>query len=157
MQDIDFKSFDISKDSLIRGDSNHTPAEYEAIYADVAKRCNESGEYMIDCFNGRYTVRKISEVEQIHYAAMTDEQKVAYDKEQSDNKRAKVRFVRNSYLRETDPCVSCPDYPITDEERQAYKDYRSYLRDYTETEEWWLKNPMTFDEWINQETEGTDV
>lgn len=67
-----------------------------------------------------------------------------------------VRVVRKSYLKETDTYMIA-DYPITDEERQAYKDYRSYLRDYTETEEWWLKNPMTFDEWINQETEGTDV
>lgn len=71
-----------------------------------------------------------------------------------------VRTVRNKYLQDTD-IYMIADYPITDEERQAYQDYRSYLRDYPESKEWWLKNPMTFEEWtdaqMNKEIEANDA
>ena len=39
------------------------------------------------------------------------------------------------------------DYPITDEERELYKQYRTYLRDYTLSENWWESNPLKFEEW----------
>lgn len=58
----------------------------------------------------------------------------------------RVRFVRNSLLAETD-CTQLADYPITDSEREQYKAYRSYLRNYTQTEEWYLNSPLTFEEW----------
>lgn len=61
--------------------------------------------------------------------------------------QGKVRGVRNYYLDGTDRYVSVPDFPITDEEREEYKVYRQYLRDYTKLENWWLNNPMTFAEW----------
>ena len=57
-----------------------------------------------------------------------------------------VRAVRNGYLQDTDKYM-LEDYPITSEEKELCKQYRQYLRDYTEQEEWWLQNPLTFDDW----------
>lgn len=64
-----------------------------------------------------------------------------------DELKANVRAVRNRYLEQTDKYLSIPDFPITDEERESYKQYRVYLRDYTLEDEWWLANPLTFEEW----------
>ena len=61
--------------------------------------------------------------------------------------KEQVRTVRNQYLEQTDKYLSVQDFPITDEERELYKAYRIYLRDYTETEGWWLKDPLKFEEW----------
>jgi hypothetical protein len=63
---------------------------------------------------------------------------------------AEVRAVRNQYLAETDKYM-IPDFPVTEEERQQYKDYRVYLRNYPETEGWYEHNPLTFEEWKQQE------
>lgn len=57
-----------------------------------------------------------------------------------------VRKVRNQLLEQTDKFLLA-DYPITDSEREQYKAYRQYLRDYTQDEGWYLHNPMTLDEW----------
>ena len=62
-------------------------------------------------------------------------------------KEQEVRVVRNQYLSDTDKYTSIPDFPITNEERELYKSYRQYLRDYTEQEEWFESNPKTFQEW----------
>lgn len=63
-----------------------------------------------------------------------------------DELKAQVRAVRNQYLEQTDK-VMLVDYPITDEERELYKQYRTYLRDYTLTDNWWESNPQKFEEW----------
>ena len=63
-----------------------------------------------------------------------------------DDKKASVRGVRNSYLADTD-LYMIVDFPITEEERNLYKEYRQYLRDYTQGESWWEENPMGFEEW----------
>lgn len=76
---IDFRDFDVDIDEYLHGTDEISENEYESIYMAVAEKCNESGEYTIDCFNGRYTVRKISEIEQIHYEAMSDDEKAEYD------------------------------------------------------------------------------
>ena len=60
--------------------------------------------------------------------------------------QAQVRSVRNQYLEQTDKYMIA-DYPITDEERELYKQYRTYLRDYTLSENWWESNPLKFEEW----------
>lgn len=60
--------------------------------------------------------------------------------------REQVRSVRNRYLEQTDKFMIV-DYPITDEERELYKQYREYLRDYTLSENWWESNPLKFEEW----------
>lgn len=60
--------------------------------------------------------------------------------------KTQVRAVRNQYLAETD-LYMIADFPITEEEREAYKAYRQYLRDYTSQENWWQSEPKTFEEW----------
>ena len=63
--------------------------------------------------------------------------------------QAEVRVVRNSYLEKyVDPKQLVLVWDgLSEDERQLYADYRTYLLDYTEFESWYLRNPMTFDEW----------
>lgn len=67
-----------------------------------------------------------------------------------DEQKANVRRVRDYYLQQTD-FTRLDDAPITEEEREQYKAYRVYLRDYTLEENWWLANPKTFDEWAEKD------
>lgn len=63
-----------------------------------------------------------------------------------EQRKEQVRAVRNQYLKQTDKFMLV-DYPITDEERELYKQYRTYLRDYTLSENWWKSEPLKFEEW----------
>lgn len=65
--------------------------------------------------------------------------------------QAKVREVRNNYLVQyVDPKQLVMVWNgLSEEERQLYADYRQYLLDYTELEDWYLSNPMTLEEWKN--------
>ena len=74
-----------------------------------------------------------------------------------EEKEAEVRAVRNQYLEQTDKYM-ITDYPISDEERELYKQYRTYLRTYPECQDWYKANPKTFDEWKSlQTTNNNDV
>ena len=66
--------------------------------------------------------------------------------------QAQVRSVRNQYLEQTDKFMIA-DYPITDDERELYKQYRTYLRDYTVAENWWEHSPKDFSTWKEMLTE----
>ena len=68
-----------------------------------------------------------------------------------EQRKEQVRSVRNQYLEQTDKFMIA-DYPITDDERELYKQYRTYLRDYTLSENWWEHSPMTFEEWKSLQT-----
>ena len=71
--------------------------------------------------------------------------------------QAQLRSVRNQYLEQTDKFMIA-DYPITDDERELYKQYREYLRDYTLSENWWEHSPKTLEEWKSlQTTNNNDV
>ena len=63
-----------------------------------------------------------------------------------EEKEAEVRAVRNQYLEQTDKYMIA-DYPISDDERELYKQYRTYLRDYTLTENWLEHSPKDFSTW----------
>ena len=63
-----------------------------------------------------------------------------------EQREAEVRSVRNQYLEQTDKYM-ITDYPITDDERELYKQYREYLRTYPECRDWYKANPKTFEEW----------
>ena len=95
-------------------------------YADLAVYCNKNGLIIED--KGDYLE-----------AVNPPEPSV-------EEKQMQVRSVRNQYLEQTDKYMIA-DYPITDEEREQYKAYRVYLRDYTLKDEWWLENPKTFEEY----------
>ena len=70
------------------------------------------------------------------------------EQEQADleNKQKSIRATRNSYLQATD-IYMLVDFPVTDVEREEYKAYRQYLRDYTLGEDWWEQEPKSFSEW----------
>ena len=65
-----------------------------------------------------------------------------------EQRKEQVRSVRNQYLKQTDEFMIV-DYPITDDERGLYRQYRVYLRDYTLSENWQENNPLKFEEWNN--------
>ena len=74
-----------------------------------------------------------------------------------EQRKEQVRAVRNSYLEQTDKFMIM-DYPITDDERELYRQYRTYLRTYPECRDWYEANPKTFDEWKSlQTTNNNDV
>ena len=61
--------------------------------------------------------------------------------------KEQVRAVRNSYLSYWD-FTQLDDAPFTEEEKAFYREYRQYLRDYTEQENWWLQNPDNYETWL---------
>ena len=95
-------------------------------YADLAVFCNRNGLIIED--RGDY-------LESVNPPEPTAEEK-----------QAAVREVRNGYLQATD-IYMIADFPISEEERNQYKAYRQYLRDYTLGENWWEENPLTFEDW----------
>ena len=64
-----------------------------------------------------------------------------------EQRKEQVRAVRNQYLEQTDKYLSVTDYPITDDERELYRQYRVYLRTYPECRDWYKANPKTYEEW----------
>ena len=105
-------------------------AEKQEEYTAVAEWSNESGQYTIEDDGTYYKVVALPEP----------------TPPSEDELKTQVRAVRDSYLLATD-YTQLPDAPFTAEQKAQYAQYRQYLRDYTETEEWWLENPKTFDEW----------
>lgn len=78
-----------------------------------------------------------------------DGQLAVSEEKVAERKRTEVRAVRNKYLAKyVDPKQLVLIWEgLTQEEKDSYVGYRRYLLDYTETESWWEKNPMTYDEW----------
>ena len=97
-----------------------------AQYANLAIYCNKNGKVIEDFCDY---------LEAVNPPEPSDEEK-----------EAEVRAVRNQYLEHTDKYM-ITDYPITDDERELYKQYRTYLRDYTLSENWQKSNPLKFYEW----------
>ena len=95
-------------------------------YADLAVYCNKNGLIIKD--KGDY-------LEAVNPPEPSDEEK-----------KVQVRAVRNQYLEQTDKFMIA-DYPITDEERELYRQYREYLRTYPECRDWYKANPKTYEEW----------
>lgn len=84
------------------------------------------------------------------YTMIGEEYVLNDDPRAIEYKQNHVREIRNGYLVSyVDPVVSNPLRwaDMTEEERQKYADYRHYLLDYTQGENWWENNPKTFDEW----------
>lgn len=101
-----------------------------AQYADLAVYCNKNGKVIED--KGDY-------LEAVNPPEPSDEEK-----------KAQVRAVRNQYLKQyVDDRAKSPFMweEVTKEEKVLIGDYRKYLMDYPETEGWYEKNPLTFEEW----------
>lgn len=65
-------------------------------------------------------------------------------------KKTFIRARRDALLAtEVDPVVSnsLRWADMSEEDKQLYTDYRTYLLDYTKADDWWLSEPKTFDEW----------
>lgn len=81
------------------------------------------------------------------YTMVGSEYVLNSDEKAVEVKEREVRSVRNSYLEATDKYMIV-DFPISDAERDEYKAYRHYLRDYPEVvENWWKAEPLVYEEW----------
>lgn len=68
-----------------------------------------------------------------------------------EDKKDMVRKTRDMMLADTDKYM-LSDYPITEKQKQDYIAYRTYLRDYTEIENWYLESPKEFKSWLESQT-----
>ena len=66
-----------------------------------------------------------------------------------EEKQEQVRAVRNGLLDDSDKYLM-PDFPIDDAGRELYIQYRQYLRDYTQSPDWWESEPLNFEDWVLQ-------
>lgn len=66
-----------------------------------------------------------------------------------EEKQEQVRAVRNGLLDDSDKYLM-PDFPIDDAGRDLYIQYRQYLRDYTQSPDWWESEPLNFEDWVLQ-------
>ena len=84
---------------------------------------------------------------------MVGEEFVLNDDEKAvEVKKEQVKAVREQYF--TDYVDWYQSKPLlweelTEEEKTDIANYRQYLKDYTNTENWWEQNPLTLDEWKN--------
>lgn len=103
----------------------------QAEYTEVAKWCNEGGEYMIFDDGEYYKV-------------------IAIPEPSTEEKAAQVRAIRNEYLETyVDPYVCNPLRwaDMSEQEQQDIVDYRLYLLNIPEQPEFPNIQVMTFDEW----------
>lgn len=65
--------------------------------------------------------------------------------------QAQVRQLRDAFLVQfVDNRAKSPFQwaEVSEEEKAVIGEYRMYLLNYTESENWWLQNPLTYDEWV---------
>ena len=60
----------------------------------------------------------------------------------------RMRAIRNTYLSYWD-FSQLRDAPFTEEEKDALTAYRQYLRDYTKEEDWWMAEPLKYEDWLD--------
>ena len=116
---------------------------YKAIKENKIIAVNDSGEFPCLVYDevvedNQHQVADFVMVES-EFVLKTETKAIEQQKEQ-------VREVRNGYLQATD-IYMIADFPISEEERNHYKAYRQYLRDYTLGENWWEENPLSFEDW----------
>lgn len=66
-----------------------------------------------------------------------------------EEKQAYIRSVRNWLLDDSDKYLM-PDFPTDDAGRELYIQYRQYLRDYTQSPDWWESEPLKYEDWLLQ-------
>ena len=99
-----------------------------------------------------YEVQEDNEHSVSDYMQINGEFVLTSSDEAIEQRKEQVRTVRNQYLKQTDEFMIV-DYPITDEERELYKQYRAYLRDYPDSsEDWFEHDPMSFADWSTSQT-----
>ena len=116
---------------------------FKALKDDKIIAINDSGDFPCLVHD---RVEEDTEHTIFDYMQVNGEYVLTSSDEAIEQKKDDVRSVRNKYLEQTDKFLIA-DYPITDDERELYKQYRTYLRDYTLTENWQESNPLKFEEW----------
>ena len=116
---------------------------FKAIKDNKIIAINDSGEFPL---LNHDSVEEDSEHSISDYLQVNGEFILTVSDEAIEQRKEQVRAVRNQYLEQTDK-VMLVDYPITDDERELYKQYREYLRTYPECRDWYKANPKTYDEW----------
>ena len=122
---------------------------FKAIKDDKIIAINETGEFPL---LNNDLVEEDSEHSLSDYLQVNGEFILTVSDEAIEQLKEQVRAVRNHYLEQTDKFMIA-DYPITDEERELYRQYREYLRDYTLSENWWEHSPKDFSTWKEMLTE----
>ena len=115
---------------------------------------NESGEFPCLVHD---SVEEDTEHQLSDYVHCDGQFVLTVSDEAIEQRKEQVRAVRNQYLEQTDKYMIA-DYPISDDEREMYKQYREYLRTYPECQDWYKANPKTYEEWKSlQTTNNNDV
>ena len=104
---------------------------------------NDSGEFPCMVYD---SIEEDTEHTIFDYMQVNGEYVLTSSDEAIEQRKEQVRAVRNQYLEQTDKFM-ITDYPISDEERELYKQYREYLRTYPECQDWYKANPKTYEEW----------
>ena len=123
---------------------------FKALKDDKIIAINDSGEFPLMNYD---SLEEDTEHQISDYIHCDGEYVLTSSAEAIEQKKAKVRAVRNQYLEQTDKFM-ISDYPISDEERELYKQYRTYLRTYPECQDWYKANPKTYDEWYDSYLEA---
>ena len=116
---------------------------FKAIKDNKIIAINDSGEFPCLVYN---SIEEDIEHQLSDYVHCYGQFVLTSSDEAIEQKKADVRAVRNQYLEQTDKYMIA-DYPITDDERELYKQYREYLRTYPECRDWYKANPKTYEEW----------
>ena len=116
---------------------------FKAIKDDKIIAINDSGEFLCLVYD---SVEEDTEHQLSDYVHCDGQFVLTSSDEAIEQRKEQVRAVRNQYLEQTDKYMIA-DYPISDDERELYKQYRTYLRTYPECQDWYKANPKTYDEW----------
>lgn len=116
---------------------------YKAIKENKIIAVNDSGKFPCLVYD---EVAEDNQHEAADFVMVESEFVLKTDTKAIEQQKEQVREVRNGYLQATD-IYMIADFPISEEERNQYKAYRQYLRDYTLGENWWDENPLSFEEW----------
>ena len=122
---------------------------FKAIKDNKIIAINDSGDFPCLVYD---SVEEDTEHQLSDYVHCDGQFVLTVSDEAIEQRKEQVRAVRNQYLEQTDKYM-ITDYPITEEERELYKQYREYLRDYTLSENWWEHSPKDFSTWKEMLTE----
>lgn len=127
---------------------------FKAIKDNKIVAINETGEFPCLVYD---SIEEDAEHQLSDYVHCDGQFVLTVSDEAIEQRKKQVRAVRNQYLEQTDKFMIA-DYPITDDEREMYKQYRVYLRTYPECRDWYKANPKTIEEWKSlQTTNNNDV
>ena len=121
---------------------------FKAIKDNKIIAINETGDFPCLVHD---SVEEDTEHTAADYVQVNGEYVLISSDEAIEQKKEDVRAIRNQYLEQTDKYMIA-DYPITDDERELYRQYRTYLRTYPECRDWYKANPKTYDEWKSLQT-----